>query len=613
MTCLEVIVEPVRITGLVHDYVTRDEEGNNTETKRALDHVELNVEEGQFIAVLGANGSGKSTLAKHINALLLPTQGRVLTCDMDTADDRYLWEIRKSAGMVFQNPDNQIVATVVEEDVGFGPENLGIPTEEIVQRVTDSLAAVGMTKYGESSPNRLSGGQKQRVAIAGILAMEPKCILMDEPTAMLDPIGRREVLETVHRLNREKGITVILITHYMEEVIDADRIFVMDAGRIAMQGTPREVFTRIGDLQELRLEVPQVTELAHLLSERGIPMPPSVLTPEEFVTAYKEVAGNTEATARTNVVGLLENEPPKAVGRPNADVSAAGSPDTEAEAPVLSMRDVRFVYGVGTAFETVALEDVNLDIFQGEYIGLIGHTGSGKSTLIQLLNGLERATAGTVRYLGEDIFGEGFNRRQLRSNVGLVFQYPDHQLFEATVIGDVSFGPKNQGLSAEEIRERAEWALTLTGVSQDRWQSSPLELSGGQKRRVAIAGVLAMKPKVIILDEPTAGLDPAGRDEILGEIDRIRRETGMTVILVSHRMEDVARFADRLVVISDGRIVFADPPRDVFHHREKLTSIGLEVPQVTQVMQMLSAEGIPCREDAITVEEALDGFGVAGA
>ena len=206
---------PVWMKGLVHDYVTRDEEGNYAEVKRALDHVDLNVEEGQFIAVLGANGSGKSTLAKHINALLLPTEGQVLTCDMDTADDNYLWEIRKSAGMVFQNPDNQIVASVVEEDVGFGPENLGVPTEEIVSRVKDSLAAVGMSKYATGSPNRLSGGQKQRVAIAGILAMEPKCILMDEPTAMLDPLGRREVLETVQRLNREKGITVILITHYM--------------------------------------------------------------------------------------------------------------------------------------------------------------------------------------------------------------------------------------------------------------------------------------------------------------------------------------------------------------------------------------------------------------
>ena len=594
---------PVWVKGLVHDYVTRDEEGNKAEVKRALDHVDLNVEEGQFIAVLGANGSGKSTLAKHINALLLPTDGQVLTCDMDTADDRYLWEIRKSAGMVFQNPDNQIVASVVEEDVGFGPENLGVPTEEIVSRVRDCLAAVGMSKYGENSPNHLSGGQKQRVAIAGILAMEPKCILMDEPTAMLDPIGRREVLETVHRLNREKGITVILITHYMEEVIDADRIFVMSAGKVAMQGTPREIFTRSEELRELRLEVPQAAELAHELAKRGIPMPPAVLSAEEFAEAYKSaVSGKTTAKlTESPKSGASLEESRQDCPENNTGLSENGSKE-----PLLSLRDVRYVYGTGTAYETVAVDGVTLDLFPGEYVGLIGHTGSGKSTLIQMMNGLERATSGTVSYQGEDIFRDGYDRRALRSSVGLVFQYPDHQLFESTVLADVSFGPKNQGLSEEEIRERAEWALRLVEVSEDRWQSSPLELSGGQKRRVAIAGVLAMKPKILILDEPTAGLDPAGRDEILGEIDRIRRETGMTVVLVSHRMEDVARFADRLMVMDDGHLVYAEPPREVFKHREKLTSIGLEVPQVTRIMQMLAADGIPCRSDAITVTEALE-------
>ena len=577
-------MKPVWVKNLVHDYVTRDEEGNSAEIRRALDHVELDVEEGQFIAVLGANGSGKSTLAKHINALLLPTEGQVLTCDMDTADDEFLWEIRKSAGMVFQNPDNQIVASVVEEDVGFGPENLGVPTEEILTRVKDSLAAVGMTKYSKSSPNHLSGGQKQRVAIAGILAMEPKCILMDEPTAMLDPIGRREVMDTVRRLNKEKGITVILITHYMEEVIDADRIFVMSDGHVAMQGTPKEIFARVEELKELRLEVPQVTELAYELSKRGVAMPPAILTPEEFVEEYRKAVG-------TSVKLPSENEIPER--KPEGD-------------PVLSLRDVRYVYGEKTAFETVALTDVNLDLYQGEYVGLIGHTGSGKSTLIQLLNGLEHATEGTVSFRGEDIFREGYNRRELRSNVGLVFQYPDHQLFETTILADVSFGPKNQGLSDEEVKERAEWALRLTGVDSAMWQYSPLELSGGQKRRVAIAGVLAMKPKVMILDEPTAGLDPAGRDEILGEIDRIRKETGMTVVLVSHRMEDVARFADRLIVISDGHIKYADSPRAVFRHRDELTDVGLEVPQVTQIMQMLSESGVACRTDAITTAEGVE-------
>ena len=577
---------PVVTENLVHDYVTRDEEGNAAEAKRALDHVNLEVEEGQFIVVLGANGSGKSTLAKHINALLLPSEGRVLTCNMDTADDDFLWEIRRNAGMVFQNPDNQIVASVVEEDVGFGPENLGVPTEEILTRVAQSLAAVGMEKYRESSPNKLSGGQKQRVAIAGILAMQPKCILLDEPTAMLDPSGRKDVLETLVCLNKEKGITVILITHYMEDVINADRVFVMNAGRIVMQGTPREIFARSEELRQYRLEVPQVTELALMLANRGIPMPASVLTPEEFAEEYRKLAGVSS-----------ENDPAPALSE---------KPSERNDEPILSLRDVSYVYGEKTAYRTVAVDKVNLDIFRGEYIGLIGHTGSGKSTLIQMLNGLEQASSGTVLFDGEDIFGEGYDRRKLRSNVGLVFQYPDHQLFETTILRDVCFGPRNQGLTEEEAKERAAWALRLVGVDESRWQASPLELSGGQKRRVAIAGVLAMKPQVLVLDEPTAGLDPAGRDEILAEIDRIRRETGMTVILVSHRMEDVARYADRLIVINDGQIRFAAPPREVFRHREELTDIGLEVPQVTQVMQILAADGIVPPSDAIIPEEAAE-------
>ena len=588
---------PVVTKGLVHDYVTRDEEGNASETKRALDHVDITVEEGQFIAVLGANGSGKSTLAKHINALLLPSDGTVLTCDMDTADDDYLWEIRKSAGMVFQNPDNQIVASVVEEDVGFGPENLGVPTEEILARVDESLKAVGMTKYRESSPNKLSGGQKQRVAIAGILAMQPRCILLDEPTAMLDPIGRREVLETVHRLNREKGITVLLITHYMEEVIDADRVLVMNRGHLVMQGTPREIFSRMDELHELRLEVPQVTELSQGLAKAGYDIGVA-LTPEEFADAYVKRFGAPETMQTPDAAGASAENAAPAPQKPETDAA-------EAKEAILTLRDVKYVYGANTAFEKVAVDNVNLDIYPGEYIGLIGHTGSGKSTMIQLLNGLERPTEGSVCFEGEDIFGEKYNRRQLRYNVGLVFQYPDHQLFETTVFQDVCYGPKNQGLTGDELKERAEWALRLVGVDPAQWQTSPFELSGGQKRRVAIAGVLAMKPKVLVLDEPTAGLDPGGRDEILGEIDRIRRETGMTVVLVSHRMEDVARYADRLVVMNDGKILYAAPPREVFRHRKKLTEVGLEVPQVTQVMQLLREKGLQVPYDLITTEEAL--------
>ena len=272
----------IKADKLVFEYIRRDEEGNVEGITRAVDEVDLDVQQGDFIAVLGHNGSGKSTLAKHINAILYPTEGTVWVDGMDTKDEKDLWNIRQEAGMVFQNPDNQIIGQVVEEDVGFGPENMGIPTEEIWARVEESLKAVGMYKYRKFSPNKLSGGQKQRVSIAGVIAMHPKCIILDEPTAMLDPNGRKEVVRAVRALNDVEGITVLLITHYMEEIIHADKVFVMDKGRIAMQGTPREIFSRVEHLKHLRLDVPQVTLLAHELKKSGVGLPDGILTVEEL-------------------------------------------------------------------------------------------------------------------------------------------------------------------------------------------------------------------------------------------------------------------------------------------------------------------------------------------
>ena len=280
----------IKAKQLVHEYIRRDEEGNVESIQTALDHVDLDVKEGQFIAILGHNGSGKSTLAKHINALLTPTEGSLWVNGMDVSEEQNIIPVRKTAGMVFQNPDNQIIASVVEEDVGFGPENICVPTEEIWKRVEESLNAVGMLKYRKHSPNKLSGGQKQRVAIAGVVAMEPKCIVFDEPTAMLDPNGRKEVIKTAHELNRKKGVTVILITHYMEEVVDADHVIVMDKGKVVMQGTPREIFSQVGKLKEYHLDVPQITILADLLRQSGLDIPMGVLTREELVGHILRIA-----------------------------------------------------------------------------------------------------------------------------------------------------------------------------------------------------------------------------------------------------------------------------------------------------------------------------------
>ena len=275
----------IRAAKLGFDYFRYEEEGKEPEITRAIDDVNLDIQAGQFIAVLGHNGSGKSTLAKHINGLLVPTEGTLWVDNMDTSEEEDIWKIRQKAGMVFQNPDNQIIGSVVEEDVGFGPENIGVPTAEIWKRVDDSLRATGMIAYRHQSPNKLSGGQKQRVAIAGVMAMRPECIVLDEPTAMLDPNGRKEVLKAVRELNEKEGVTVILITHYMEEVVYADKVFVMDQGRIVMQGTPREVFSRVEELKELRLDVPQVTLLAYELKKAGVDLPDGILTIEELVDA----------------------------------------------------------------------------------------------------------------------------------------------------------------------------------------------------------------------------------------------------------------------------------------------------------------------------------------
>ncbi len=577
-------MEIVSTKELTHEFPRRDENGDEIGTVKALRGVSLQVQKGEFVAILGHNGSGKSTLAKHINALLFPTGGDVLVCGRNTKQDENLWEIRKSAGMVFQNPDNQIVAAVVEEDVGFGPENLGVPTEEIWKRVKDCLKKVGMYAYRKHSPNKLSGGQKQRVAIAGVLAMKPECIVLDEPTAMLDPKGRAEVIETVRQLNKTEGITVLLITHYMDEVVHADRVLVMNQGELVMQGTPREVFARADELKALRLSVPPETELANELRRSGYAMPEGILFREEFVKAF---------------LALPRRQTPKP-----PEICVRQEEKTASGAPILELSDVSYTYSAGTAYEMHALSHVNLSVRAGEFVGLIGHTGSGKSTLIQHLNGLAKPTEGTVFFQGKDIHGEAFSKKWLRSQVGLVFQYPEYQLFESTVLRDVCFGPKNLGLPEEEVEKRAKEALELVKIAPELWESSPLDLSGGQKRRIAIAGVLAMKPKVLILDEPTAGLDPRGHDEILEQIAQIHRQTGMTVVLVSHSMEDVAQYANRLVVMNHGKVAFEGEPREVFSHGKELEHIGLAVPSVTYLMTALRDAGVPVDTGVITAEEA---------
>lgn len=579
----------IKAAKLAYDYLKYGEEGEEVKVNRAIDGLDLEIEEGQFIAILGHNGSGKSTFAKHINGLLVPSEGTLWVDQMDTSCDDDLWKIRQKAGMVFQNPDNQIIGTVVEEDVGFGPENLGVSTEDIWKRVEKSLGEVGMIAYRHHSPNKLSGGQKQRVAIAGVMAMQPKCIVLDEPTAMLDPNGRKEVLKAVRELNQKEKVTVILITHYMEEVVFADDVYVMDLGNIVMHGTPREIFSRVEELKTYRLDVPQVTLLAHELKTCGLRIPDGILTIQELVealTVKKELLWSCEHLC-------LDLKKPETARTKSLKDHLA-----------LRLEHVTYTYNPGTVYEMHALKDVNLEIYRGEFIGVIGHTGSGKSTLIQHLNGLIRPTGGTISFEEEDIWKEGYSLKHLRSKVGLVFQYPEHQLFESDVLTDVCFGPKNQGLSREECEKRAKEALAHVGLSEEYYDKSPFELSGGQKRRVAIAGVLAMNPDVLILDEPTAGLDPKGRDEILDQIAYLHETRGITILLVSHSMEDIAKYVDRIIVMNQGVKTFDDVPKKVFSQYRELEKIGLAAPQITYIMHALKEKGIEVDTMATTVDEA---------
>jgi len=556
---------------------------SETQSPDVLKDISLTITQGEFVAILGHNGSGKSTLARHLNALLTPRQGTIWINGKDTTSLEWLWDIRQTIGMVFQNPDNQLIATVVEEDVAFGPENLGIPPKEIRSRVDETLQTVGMEAFAKSAPHNLSGGQKQRVAIAGVLAMRPDCIVLDEPTAMLDPAGRREVLNTIAKLNQE-GITIILITHFMEEAILAKRAIVMHEGGVVLDSNPRDVFSQVETMKQYTLSVPPVTDLAHILRSAGLDVAKDILTVEEFIedTAIKKaISVNFEPDTSNDEIQVKSSQAPHT----NVNPHKIGHPSSP---PLIQIKNLTHIYSKDSVFEMKALEDINLSINQGEMVALIGHTGSGKSTLIQHLNGLLRPTEGQILIEDEDINKNKANLKSVRQKVGLVFQYPEHQLFEATVYKDVAFGPTRMGLTQEEISTYVEEALTTVGLDKDIYDKSPFELSGGQKRRAAIAGVLAMRPKILILDEPAAGLDPKGREEILTQIKQMHETLGITVILVSHSMDDAARLTQRVIVLNYGKLLYDDTPSQVFAKADTLLEIGLDIPQMSRLASKLN-------------------------
>ncbi|MDM8300163.1 energy-coupling factor transporter ATPase [Collinsella tanakaei] len=584
---------------------------------RALDGVSLTVADGEFLCILGGNGSGKSTLAKHLNALLIPDEGRVVVDGLDTADPEYVYDIRSRVGYVFQNPDDQIVATLVEDDVAFGPENLGVDTEHLEGRVAHALEGVGLTSFERRETHALSGGQKQRVAIAGVLAMQPQVLVFDEATSMLDPRGRSGLLRVCREL-RDRGMTIVMITHFMEEAAAADRVVVLNEGRIALEGTPQEVLTRADDLERLNLEVPPACRLALALCRRGLELTPAV-DENEVVHAVEQAlghAGPARASERSDAADGECASPHGAAADTEAGTTAESCLSFEhvsysyersvrerARRRRSPKREKRAAWGAN-ADAVWALHNVDLAVRRGEFLGLAGHTGSGKSTLIQHMNGLVHPTMGRVRAFGRDL-ADRRGADGLTCKVGLVFQYPEHQLFAPTVFEDVAFGPRNLGCTADEVDERVRRALGQVGLAFDRIaEKSPFALSGGQQRRVAFAGVLAMEPEVLVLDEPAAGLDPAARREFLDLVAELHR-SGLTVVMASHSMDDLAALCDRIVVMNEGEVLMQGTASEVFARGDELHRVGLGQPAAQRMAVRLAADGVPVRLNRLYDLDAL--------
>jgi energy-coupling factor transporter ATPase len=591
----------IRAEQVRFQYKKRDVDGNVIATEEILKGVDLTIKKGEFIALLGRNGSGKTTFSKQLNAILRPSEGMVTVDEMGTRDAEKLYDIRQHVGMVFQNPDNQMVAANVEEEVAFGPENLGMESDTIVARVKQALEQVRMWKRRKTAPNHLSGGQKQRIAIAGILAMHPDYIVLDEPTAMLDPKGRKEVMEALQRLNQEQEMTVILITHDMEEAALASRVILLADGQMRFDGRPEKFFGADALLAEMGMEAPLSYRVRKLIDSDVFEKKIGDARVEEATIDKREKVAEYDKTGR-------EWEASSELVDKKKNKKAEAETD-EKNQDLLSLQHVSYIYSPGTAYEKVALDDVNLSLGKGEIVGLAGHTGSGKSTMIQLLNGLLKPTSGTVTFEGKDIHAKGYSGNYLRSKVGMVFQYPEHQMICDTVWEDVAFGPSKQGLTGEACETRVEEALRFVDLPEKYYQASPLQLSGGQKRRVAIAGVLAMHPEYIILDEPAAGLDATGKREIFDRIRRMSREQGIGVLLVSHSMEDLAEYADRIIVLDDGKKILDDRPAQVFAKRETLADCGLDVPETVKLADKLRANGYQIPQNVIREKELLDYLG----
>lgn len=564
----------IKIRDLAFEYFDRDDEGNLTDMINAIRGINFDARKGEFIGVCGKNGSGKSTFARILNRLLVPIEGTVVIGGKDALDEDNILDIRKTVGMVFQNPDDQLIGSVVSEDVAFGAENLGVAQEELWERVLTAVEQAGLVAYGALNfanrrINELSGGEKQKVAIAGVLAMKPQCIVLDEATSMLDPESRWEIIRTMKELNEKLGITIIMITHMMEELLVADTIYLLHQGKLVAKGRRESIFSKESRLFDYGLDYPEIVKIREFLLENNVIRDKSVFSVDELVARIKKEHPYSFELNVKLPVPMSEHR--------RVD-------------PVNAILVDRLTCGYG---KKPVLEDISFSVGKGEYVAVVGSTGSGKSTLLQHIPALLKPISGTVYVDGLDVNDRTTDIQALRCKIGYVFQYSSQQLFGKNVYEDVVFGPRNVGVSEVEAEKRAYEAIKLVGLPDDIYDMPISKLSGGQKKRVALAGVLAMKPEYLILDEPTSGLDPVGKKEMLDIIDALHREAGITIIMVSHDVEAMAEYADRLIVLESGELKFDGDVAMGFYKQWCDNNTMANIPVIMQLLIKLRVAGMP--------------------
>ena len=558
----------IEIKDVSFSYDSSDETSEKA-PRLALDGISVSIEKGSYTAILGSNGSGKSTLAKIIDILEVPDSGKVVIFGKDSSNDDLFWEIREHCCCVFQNPDNQIVGTMIEEDVAFGPENLGIPNPELRQRVDQALKDVGLYEYRHKETMALSGGQKQKLAIAGALAMKPDILILDEATAMLDPSSRDDFLTLVEKMRVEKGLTLITITHDMTEALRCDKIVIVHKGKVALEGTPEEIFLS-DNLWQYGLKRPVKFNFAFEIAK----LTGSTLTKEDLKSNETLVASIIKMLTKP---GLTE---------PGNVIVDRKQPDENDI--IMSVKGLSYTYD---GSDTKAIDDINLDIRRGEVLGIVGESGCGKTTLISHMNAIIRPSEGDVIIHTKDGDLSCKNKKdtmKIRQNVGLVFQYPEYQLFEETVYKDIAYGLKKMNVEKDEQKTMILEAAKKVGLTERELDKSPFELSGGQKRRAAMAGVLVMRPGILVLDEPASGLDPKGRQEMFAIIKSLR-DSGTTIILVSHNMDEAAVNCDRICLIDNGKIKAVGTPAELFV-KKRADELKVQLPRITRFSAVLRTE-----------------------